>query len=149
MLGALKLFNGLCSHYPVCVFSPCLLRLPPNGGTNRFIWDRNYSIFKRWAPHQLRERRAERMRADTAASTISTRTRRRERERENSPIRQCQITQQACPSFVSTMVLLPVSICFLSAWWLMGSLEEYRVKVSRRWFFRQGCQFWLGSLRFK
>lgn len=27
----------------------CLLRFPPNGGTNRFIWDRNYSIFKQWA----------------------------------------------------------------------------------------------------
>lgn len=86
MLGALKLFNGLCSHYPVCVFSPCLLRLPPNGGTNRFIWDRNYGIFKRWAPHQLRERRAERMRADTAASTIRTRTRRREREQSNQTV---------------------------------------------------------------
>lgn len=53
MLGALKLFNGLCSHYPVSVFSPCLLRVPPNGGTNRFIWDRNYSIFKQWAHHQF------------------------------------------------------------------------------------------------
>lgn len=45
---SLKLFNGLCSHYPVSVFLPCLLRVPPNGGTNRFIWDRNYNIFKQW-----------------------------------------------------------------------------------------------------
>lgn len=45
--------------------------------------------------------------------------------------RQCQIILQACPSFVSTMLFLPLSICFLSARWLMGgSLVEYHVNVS-------------------
>lgn len=53
MFEALKLFNGLFSHYPVSVFSPCLLRVLPNGGTNRFIWDGNYSSFKQWAHHQI------------------------------------------------------------------------------------------------
>ena len=51
------------------------------------------------------------------------------RGRANSPIRPCQITHHACLSFVSTMLLLPVSICFLSGWWLMGSSEEYHVSV--------------------
>lgn len=61
MLGALKLFNGLCSHYPVSVFSPCLLRVPPNGGTNRFIWDCNYSSFKQWAHHSKGQSESELM----------------------------------------------------------------------------------------
>lgn len=134
MLGALKLFNGLCPHYPVSVFLPCLLRVPPNGGTNRFIWDRNYSIFRQWVHHQLTKEG----RANLGWNWG--------RGREKTPIRQCQITQQACLSFVSTMVLLPVSICFLSGWWLMGSVQEYHVKVSRRWFLCQRCQHPLPSM---
>lgn len=57
-------------------------------------------------------------------------SRTRARRRQKDPIRRCQITLQACLSFVSTMLFLPVSICFLSAWWLMGSLVEYHVSVS-------------------
>lgn len=124
MLEALKLFNGLCSHYPVSVFSPCLLRVLPNGGTNRFIWDGNYSSFKEWAHHQITTEGWANM--SHAVSTSRTWA----RGRQNGPIRQCQIILQACLSFVSTMLFLPVSICFLSAWWLMGSLVEYHVNVS-------------------
>lgn len=126
MLEALKLFNGLCSHYPVSVFSSCLLRVLPNGGTNRFIWDGNYSSFKQWAHHQITTEGWANTSPGTVVSTSGTRARRRQK----SPIRQCQITLQACLSFVSTMLFLPVSICFLSAWWLMGCLVEYHVSVS-------------------
>lgn len=128
MLGALKLFNGLCSHYPVSVFLPWLLRVPPNGRTNRFIRDCNYSIFRQWVHHQLTKEGRVNLSWNWG------------RGREKTPIRQCQITQQACLSFVSTMVLLPVSICFLSGWWLMGSVQEYHVKVSRCWVLCQSCQ---------
>lgn len=124
MLEALKLFNGLCSHYPVSVFSPCLLRVLPNGGTNRFIWDGNYSSFKQWAHHQITTEGWANM--NHVVSTSRTWA----RGRQNGPINQCQIILQACLSFVSTILFLPVSICFLSAWWLMGSLVEYHVSVS-------------------
>lgn len=62
--------------------------------------------------------------------TVVATSRTRAKRRQKGPIRQCQITLQACLSFVSTMLFLPVSICFLSAWWLMGSLVEYHVNVS-------------------
>lgn len=118
-------FNGLCTHYPVSVFSPCLLRVPPNGRTNRFRWDCNYSSFVQWASDSKAGQSNYKPMMPHLASTMT-----RARERANSPIRLCQITHHACLSFVSTMVLLPVSICFLSGWWLMGSSEEYHVTDS-------------------
>lgn len=124
MLEALKLFNGLCSHYPVSVFSPCLLRVLPNGGTNRFIWDGNYISFKQWAHHQIT------MEGWANMNHVVSTSRTWARQRQNGPIRQCQIILRACLSFVSTMRFLPVSICFLSPCWLMGSLVEYHVNVS-------------------
>lgn len=124
MLEALKLLNGLCSHYPVSVFSPCLLRVLPNGGTNTFIWDGNYSSFTQWARHQITtEGSANMNRAVSSSRTWA-------RGRQNGPIRQCQIILQACLSFASAMLFLPVSICFPSPWWRMGSLVEYHVNVS-------------------
>lgn len=70
-------------------------------------------------------------------------------ERENGPIRQCQITQQGCLSFVSTMLLLPVSICFPSRLWVTDGAfggAEHHVRVAGRWFLCQVCLFRPSSL---
>lgn len=133
---SLKLFNGLCSHYPVSVFSCVFWEFPLMEGQIDSYEIVITAFLSNEHNHQIVTEDAVNLGWHWAVSTIRTWARGR---RESGPIRQCQITQQACPSFVSTVVLLPVSICFLSLPWLMGPLEELSIMsgVARRWFLCQ------------